>query len=230
MKKVRKLPGEQMEKPEQRENPTITLDQAVAKVNDGWRKQTINLMEFAKLCKETRDATPKDQRKLLMKRVDMGRSVFNKICAIADAPYLHLPDVQNKLPGGYSLQWECAKMGEPALRAAIESGDIHPKVTRKQIHALFPPKTGKAKVKATRIDVNWSTPEYRKPSFEKWLREGADQWPSIEINWDELERLKNAESFEAESGTDHEAITLAPAVDNSTTFDVVETEDEEAFE
>lgn len=231
MKKAKTLTGEQDDKPDQENLPTISLDQAVAKVNAGWRKQATEMMKFAQLCKATRDALSKEQRKLLMERVDMGRAVFNKICAIADTPFLQLPEVQNKIPSGYSLVWECTKMKEEDFQAAIESGAIHPKITRREIQALLPPKpasAGKAK-KTTDIEINidWSIPEYRKPSFEKWLREGQDKFKTININWGDLDKLKNAERTSAEQEMPNEKISMVPEFDPEANLEYANPEEEQ---
>lgn len=197
MKKTKMLTSEPNENPPQEGEPAISLDQALAKVNAGWRKQAAEMMAYARMCLSTRNALPKDQRKLLMERVEMGRAVFNKICAIADKPFLQLPEVQNKLPAGYSLVWECTKMEEADFMASINSGAIHPRITRKSLQALLPPKESKAgkaaKNSLLKIHVDWSMPEYRKPSFEKWLRDGQDQFPSIRVNWADLENLASAD-------------------------------------
>lgn len=224
MKKAKKLTGEQDEKPTQDDQPANSLDQAVAKVNAGWRKQATEMMEFARLCLSTRNALQKDQRKLLMKRVEMGRAVFNKICAIADTPFLQLPEVQNKLPGGYSLRWECTKMKEADFMAAVDSGVIHPKITRKNLQALLPPKNskaGKAKDSLLKITVDWSMPEYRKWSFQKWLRDGQDQFRGIEVNWESLENLETAEIPPMAEEALDEGIPMVPELemDEATVFD-----------
>lgn len=236
MKKAKKLTGEHDEKPLQEDKPTISVDQAVAKVNAGWRKQTTEMMEFARMCLSTRDALPKDQRKHLMKRVEMGRAVFNKICAIADKAVLQLPEVQNKLPAGYSLQWECTKMKDADFLAAIASGAIHPKITRKQLQALLPPtqpRAGKAaKDSLLKIKVNWSMPEYRKPSFEKWLRDGQDQFRSIRVNWDDLENMKTADVPPIDEELFDETIPMVPELedDQTTILDSADAEEDEFSE
>ncbi|MBS4005921.1 MAG: hypothetical protein KGZ91_21330 [Afipia sp.] len=237
MKKAKTLTGEQNAKPNQDDKPdreglpTISLDQAVAKVNAGWRKQATEMMKLAQLCKATRDALSKDQRKFLMERVDMGRAVFNKICAIADTPFLQLPEVQNKIPSGYSLVWECTKMKEENFQAAIESGAIHPKITRKEIQALLPPKSSNitkgAKIPLLKINVDWSMPEYRKRSFEDWLREGHDKFPGIKINWDDLDKLKNAERTSAEQEIPNEKISVVPEFDPETVLDHADPKEEQ---
>jgi hypothetical protein len=223
MEDVEVLTGEQPELP-------ISLDQAVAKLNASWRKQSVEMLQFAKLCKVTRDALPKEQRAALTKRVDMGRAVFNKLCAIADTPFLYDPEVQNKIPAGYSLAWECRKIKEEDFRTAINSGAIHPKVTRKQIQALLPPKPGKAgkgvKYPLLKINVDWSMPEYRKSSFEEWLREGQDEFRGIRINWDDLDKRKNAERTTAEHEAPNEKISVAPEFDPGTILDYASPEEE----
>jgi len=233
MKKAKELTGEQNEKPPQKDKPAISLNQAVAKVNAGWRKLTVTeMMGFARMCLSTRDALPKDQRKHLMKRVEMGRAVFNKICAIADKPFLQLPEVQNKLPAGYSLVWECTKMKEADFMASIDSGAIHPKSTRKDLQALLPltqPRAGTAaKDSKLKINVDWSMPEYRKPSFEKWLRDGQDQFRGIEVNWDDLKPIMTADVPLIDEQAFAEAIPIVPELDVDQTTVLGRTDAEKA--
>jgi hypothetical protein len=151
-----------------------------------WHKQVPSTLDFCGDLGDCREMFP-DRKSTIMRELGMSRPVFAKLCAIGKAKHLRHPEIAIYLPPHYSLIYELTKLCVQELEKHIASGSVHPAMSRKDVKALLPANVAASSKKSAssrlEIEVDWSLPEYQQPDFQRWLRNGQDQFPNIAVNW-----------------------------------------------
>jgi hypothetical protein len=162
------------------------------RISAAWRKVATHTIETGRLLIEAKGELAHGEWLEMRKRLPFGRSVTERLMAIAGHPVLAKTDHGPLLPASYQTLYALTKVPEPRLLAAIADGTITPRMERKDVVVLREPQLRpRPSPKARPTPENAaaaSSEDERKAAWDVIFRTGDHYEVTNEFLWRAKER------------------------------------------